>query len=155
MPDLFAYTDGACSGNPGPGGWGVLLRAVDGETVLKERELNGGEAETTNNRMELLAAISALETLERPSKITIVTDSAYVKNGVTGWIHGWKRNGWKTASKKPVKNVDLWQRLDEAQQRHDVTWEWVKGHAGHPENERADELARAGMAPFKPKKART
>ncbi|WP_170342684.1 ribonuclease HI [Ruegeria arenilitoris] len=155
MPDLFAYTDGACSGNPGPGGWGVLLRAMDGETVLKERELNGGEAETTNNRMELLAAISALETLERPSKITIVTDSAYVKNGVTGWIHGWKRNGWKTASKKPVKNVDLWQRLDEAQQRHDVTWEWVKGHAGHPENERADELARAGMAPFKPKKART
>ncbi|SHF08708.1 ribonuclease HI [Ruegeria intermedia] len=155
MPDLFAYTDGACSGNPGPGGWGVLLRAMDGETVLKERELNGGEAETTNNRMELLAAISALEALERPSKITIVTDSAYVKNGVTGWIHGWKRNGWKTASKKPVKNVDLWQRLDEAQQRHDVTWEWVKGHAGHPENERADELARAGMAPFKPKKART
>ncbi|WP_170373287.1 ribonuclease HI [Ruegeria arenilitoris] len=155
MPDLFAYTDGACSGNPGPGGWGVLLRAMDGETVLKERELNGGEAETTNNRMELLAAISALETLERPSKITIVTDSAYVKNGVTGWIHGWKRNGWKTASKKPVKNVDLWQRLDQAQQRHDVTWEWVKGHAGHPENERADELARAGMAPFKPKKART
>ncbi|UWR07754.1 ribonuclease HI [Ruegeria sp. B32] len=155
MPDLFAYTDGACSGNPGPGGWGVLLRAMDGETVLKERELNGGEAETTNNRMELLAAISALETLERPSKITIVTDSAYVKNGVTGWIHGWKRNGWKTASKKPVKNVDLWQRLDEAQQRHNVTWEWVKGHAGHPENERADELARAGMAPFKPKKART
>ncbi|WP_170372716.1 ribonuclease HI [Ruegeria arenilitoris] len=155
MPDLFAYTDGACSGNPGPGGWGVLLRAMDGETVLKERELNGGEAETTNNRMELLAAISALETLERPSKITIVTDSAYVKNGVTGWIHGWKRNGWKTASKKPVKSVDLWQRLDEAQQRHDVTWEWVKGHAGHPENERADELARAGMAPFKPKKART
>ncbi|WP_170361524.1 ribonuclease HI [Ruegeria arenilitoris] len=155
MPDLFAYTDGACSGNPGPGGWGVLLRAMDGESVLKERELNGGEAETTNNRMELLAAISALETLERPSKITIVTDSAYVKNGVTGWIHGWKRNGWKTASKKPVKNVDLWQRLDEAQQRHDVTWEWVKGHAGHPENERADELARAGMAPFKPKKART
>ncbi|WP_170530283.1 ribonuclease HI [Ruegeria arenilitoris] len=155
MPDLFAYSDGACSGNPGPGGWGVLLRAMDGETVLKERELNGGEAETTNNRMELLAAISALETLERPSKITIVTDSAYVKNGVTGWIHGWKRNGWKTASRKPVKNVDLWQRLDEAQQRHDVTWEWVKGHAGHPENERADELARAGMAPFKPKKART
>ncbi|WP_170367945.1 ribonuclease HI [Ruegeria arenilitoris] len=155
MPDLFAYTDGACSGNPGPGGWGVLLRAMDGETVLKERELSGGEAETTNNRMELLAAISALETLERPSKITIVTDSAYVKNGVTGWIHGWKRNGWKTASKKPVKNVDLWQRLDEAQQLHDVTWEWVKGHAGHPENERADELARAGMAPFKPKKART
>ncbi len=153
MPDLFAYTDGACSGNPGPGGWGVLLRAMDGETVLKERELKGGEAETTNNRMELLAAISALETLERPSTITIVTDSAYVKNGVTGWIFGWKRNGWKTSNKKPVKNVDLWQRLDTAQDRHDVTWEWVKGHAGHPENEKADELARAGMAPFKPKKA--
>ncbi len=153
MPDLFAYTDGACSGNPGPGGWGVLLRAVDGERILKERELNGGEAETTNNRMELLAAISALETLERSSAITIVTDSAYVKNGVTGWIFGWKQNGWKTSNKKPVKNVDLWQRLDEAQSHHDVTWEWVKGHAGHPENERADELARAGMAPFKPKKA--
>jgi ribonuclease HI len=149
MPDLFAYTDGACSGNPGPGGWGVLLRAVSGESVLKERELCGGEAETTNNRMELLAAIHALETLERPSAITIVTDSAYVKNGVTGWIHGWKRNGWKTASKKPVKNVELWQRLDAAQSRHTVTWEWVKGHAGHPENERADELARTGMAPFK------
>ncbi|WP_170344826.1 ribonuclease HI [Ruegeria atlantica] len=153
MPELFAYTDGACSGNPGPGGWGVLLRAMDGDRVLKERELNGGEAETTNNRMELLAAISALEALERPSKITVVTDSAYVKNGVTGWISGWKRNGWKTSNKKPVKNVDLWQRLDEAQERHDVTWEWVKGHAGHPENEKADELARAGMAPFKPKKA--
>ncbi len=149
MAELFAYTDGACSGNPGPGGWGVLLRATDGQTILRERELQGGEAETTNNRMELLAAINALETLSRPSKITIVTDSAYVKNGVTGWIHGWKRNGWKTAAKKPVKNVELWQRLDTAQERHDVTWEWVKGHAGHPENERADELAQAGMAPFK------
>ncbi|MDP5218160.1 ribonuclease HI [Ruegeria sp. 2205SS24-7] len=153
MAELFAYTDGACSGNPGPGGWGVLMRAMQGDTVIKERELKGGEALTTNNRMELLAAISALETLERASKITVVTDSAYVKNGVTGWIHGWKRNGWKTASKKPVKNVELWQRLDEAQRRHDVTWEWVKGHAGHPENERADELARAGMKPFKPGKA--
>jgi ribonuclease HI len=149
MPDLYAYTDGACSGNPGPGGWGVLLLAKDGETVIKERTLSGGEANTTNNRMELLAAIHALETLARPSSLTIVTDSAYVKNGVTGWIHGWKRNGWKTANKKPVKNVELWQRLDEAQQRHDVTWEWVKGHAGHPENERADELAREGMKPFK------
>ncbi|MCA0941491.1 ribonuclease HI [Yangia mangrovi] len=149
MADLYAYTDGACSGNPGPGGWGVLMRAMEGETVAKERELNGGEAETTNNRMELMAAISALEALSRPSKITVVTDSAYVKNGVTGWIHGWKRNGWKTAAKKPVKNAELWMRLDEAQKRHDVTWEWVKGHAGHPENERADELARAGMAPFK------
>lgn len=149
MTELFAYTDGACSGNPGPGGWGALLVARDGETVVKERELNGGAAGTTNNRMELLAAISALEALERPSKITVITDSTYVKNGVTGWIHGWKRNGWKTASKKPVKNADLWQRLDDAQARHDVTWEWVKGHAGHEENERADALARAGMKPFK------
>ena len=149
MPKLFAYTDGACSGNPGPGGWGVLLQAKDGGEVVKERELNGGEPETTNNRMELMAAITALETLERASSLTVVTDSAYVKDGVTKWIHGWKRNGWKTAAKKPVKNAELWQRLDAAQARHDVTWEWVKGHAGHPENERADELARAGMAPFK------
>ena len=152
MTELYAFTDGACSGNPGPGGWGVLMQAKNGDDVVKERELSGGEAETTNNRMELMAAISALEVLERPSSLTIVTDSAYVKNGVTGWIHGWKRNGWRTSNKKPVKNVDLWQRLDEAQTRHDVTWEWVKGHAGHPENERADELARAGMAPFKPSK---
>ncbi|PQV55813.1 ribonuclease HI [Defluviimonas denitrificans] len=152
MPELFAYTDGACSGNPGPGGWGVLMIAREGETVVKTRELNGGEADTTNNRMELLAAISALEALKRDTEITVVTDSAYVKNGVSQWIHGWKRNGWKTADKKPVKNVDLWQRLDEARARHRVTWEWIKGHAGHPENERADELARAGMAPFKPKK---
>ncbi len=152
MPELFAYTDGACSGNPGPGGWGVLMQAKDGDEIVKERTLQGGEAETTNNRMELLAAITALETLSKPSTITIVTDSAYVKNGVTGWIHGWKRNGWKTSNKKPVKNVELWQRLEEAAARHEVTWEWVKGHAGHPENERADELARAGMAPFKPEK---
>lgn len=150
MTQLFAYTDGACSGNPGPGGWGVLLIARKGESILKERELKGGEPDTTNNRMELLAAINALEALERRSAITLVTDSAYVKNGVESWIHGWKRNGWKTSNKKPVKNVDLWQRLDEARLRHDVTWEWIKGHAGHPENERADELARAGMAPFKP-----
>ncbi|MEJ6390991.1 ribonuclease HI [Gymnodinialimonas ulvae] len=149
MPDLYAYTDGACSGNPGPGGWGALLQAKDGDAVLKERELKGGEPETTNNRMELLAAIHALEALERPSALTVVTDSAYVKNGITGWLEGWKRNGWRTASKKPVKNVELWQRLEGAAARHDVTWEWVKGHAGHPENERADELARAGMAPFK------
>ena len=149
MPDLFAYTDGACSGNPGPGGWGVLLLAKDSDTVLKERTLEGGEAETTNNRMELMAAIMALETLASASVITLVTDSAYVKNGVTGWIHGWKRNGWKTSNKKPVKNDDLWKRLDTAQERHQVTWEWIKGHAGHAENERADELARAGMAPFK------
>jgi ribonuclease HI len=151
MPDLFAYTDGACSGNPGPGGWGVLLIARDGDTVLKERELNGGEVLTTNNRMELLAAISALETLARPTEITIITDSAYVKNGVTEWIHGWKRNGWRTAGKDPVKNVDLWQRIDAAQKTHKVTWRWIKGHAGHAENERADALARAGMAPFKVK----
>ena len=152
MPDLYAYTDGACSGNPGPGGWGALLIARDGDAVLKERELNGGEALTTNNRMELLAAISALEALERPSAITVVTDSAYVKNGIAGWIEGWKRNGWRTADKKPVKNEDLWRRLDEARARHRVRWEWIKGHAGHPENERADELARAGMKPFKPKR---
>ena len=120
MPELFAWTDGACSGNPGPGGWGVLLRAMDGGNIVKQRELRGGEADTTNNRMELLAAINALEVLGKPSRITLVTDSAYVKNGVTGWIHGWKRNGWKTAAKKPVKNVELWQRLDAAQARHDV-----------------------------------
>ncbi|WP_434617868.1 ribonuclease HI [Tabrizicola sp. M-4] len=154
MPELFAYTDGACSGNPGPGGWGVLLIAREGGAVVKERELSGGEALTTNNRMELLAAISALETLAKPSEITVVTDSAYVKNGVTEWIHGWKRNGWRTAGKDPVKNAELWQRLDQAQARHRVQWRWIKGHAGHEENERADALARAGMAPFKPAKAR-
>ncbi len=125
------------------------MQAKEGDTVMKERELKGGAENTTNNKMELMAAIMALETLERPSTITVVTDSTYVKNGVTGWIFGWKKNGWKTAAKKPVKNVELWQRLDAAQARHQVTWEWVKGHAGHPENERADELARAGMAPFK------
>ena len=149
MPDLFAYTDGACSGNPGPGGWGVLMIARDGGAVVKERELPGGEKLTTNNRMELMAAISALEALSKPVEITIVTDSAYVKNGVTEWIHGWKRNGWRTAGKDPVKNVELWQRLDAAQARHKVIWRWIKGHAGHAENERADALARAGMAPFK------
>jgi ribonuclease HI len=147
MPELFAYTDGACSGNPGPGGWGVLLQAVEGGKVVKERVLSGGAADTTNNRMELMAAIGALEALERPSEITVVTDSAYVKDGITKWIHGWKRNGWK--KKGGLKNVELWQRLDAAQARHTVIWEWVKGHAGHPENERADELAREGMAPFK------
>ena len=151
VPELFAYTDGACSGNPGPGGWGVLLQAKTGETVVKERELKGGAPVTTNNQMELMAAISALEALDRATAITIVTDSNYVKNGITSWIHGWKRNGWKNAAKKPVANTDLWQRLDLARNGHDVTWEWVKGHAGHPENERADELARAGMAPYKPK----
>lgn len=152
MPDLFAYTDGACSGNPGPGGWGVLMLARENGAVVKERTLSGGEPHTTNNRMELLAAISALEALTRVSELTIVTDSAYVKNGVTEWIHGWKRNGWKTSGKDQVKNVDLWQRLDAAQAKHKVIWRWIKGHAGHAENERADELARAGMAPFKPVK---
>jgi len=149
MPELFAYTDGACSGNPGPGGWGVLMIAREGGAVVRERELSGGEAQTTNNRMELMAAISALEALTKPVEITIVTDSAYVKNGVTEWIHAWKRNGWKTAARAPVKNVELWQRLDAAQARHKVIWRWIKGHAGHAENERADALARAGMAPFK------
>ena len=150
MAELFAYTDGACSGNPGPGGWGVLLVAREGVRVLKERELSGGAPETTNNRMELMAAISALEALDRGSAIKLVTDSAYVKDGITKWIHGWKAKGWKTAGKTPVTNAELGRRLDAAVARHDVTWEWVKGHAGHPENERADELARAGMAPFKP-----
>ncbi len=150
MPDLYAYTDGACSGNPGPGGWGVLLRAMEGDRIVRERELNGGEAQTTNNRMELMAAISALEALKKPSKLTIVTDSNYVKDGITKWIHGWKKNGWRNAAKKPVKNAELWQRLDAATHRHDITWEWIRGHTGHPENERADELARQGMAPYKP-----
>jgi ribonuclease HI len=150
MPQVYAFTDGACSGNPGPGGWGVLLQAREGDAVVKERTLQGGEADTTNNRMELMAAIMALEALTRGAQVVIVTDSAYVKNGVTGWIHGWKRNGWRTSDGKPVKNVELWQRLDLAQARHRVEWRWIKGHAGHAENERADELARAGMAPFKP-----
>ena len=149
MTELFAYTDGACSGNPGPGGWGVLLQANQAGKIVKERELSGGDAATTNNQMELMAAIIALETLDRASTLTIVTDSTYVKNGVTQWIHGWKRNGWRTSAKKPIKNVELWQRLDLAQSRHQVTWEWVKGHAEHLQNERADELARAGMTPFK------
>ena len=143
MPDLFAYTDGGCSGNPGPGGWGVILQAVRDGEIVRERELSGGEATTTNNRMELMAAIRALEALERPSAITIVTDSTYLRDGITKWIHGWKRNGWKTAAKKPVKNDDLWQRLEDAQARHRVTWDWVKGHAGHDQNERADKLATA------------
>jgi Ribonuclease HI len=138
------YTDGACSGNPGPGGWGVLL-VYQG----KEKELSGGEPETTNNRMELTAAIMALEALKRPCAVDLFTDSQYVRHGITQWMHGWKARGWKTADKKPVKNEDLWRRLDAARQRHDVTWHWVRGHAGHPENERVDALARAGMAPFK------
>jgi len=149
MPELFAFTDGACSGNPGPGGWGVVLQARNDQEIVKERQLNGGAADTTNNQMELMAAISALEALEHASTITIMTDSTYVKNGITGWVHGWKRNGWRTSNKKPGKNVELWQRLDSVQEQHSVTWQWVKGHAGHPENERADELARQGMEPFK------
>lgn len=149
MAEIVAYTDGACSGNPGPGGWGVVMQARDGERVIKERELSGGEAQTTNNRMELTAAIEALRALGRPTVVRIVTDSTYVRDGITKWVHGWKRNGWKTAAKKPVKNEELWRALDEAAQAHDVTWDWIKGHAGHPENERADELARGGMEPFK------
>ena len=151
MHNLFAYTDGACSGNPGPGGWGVLLVAKNQNQIIKKRELFGGQEDTTNNQMELLAAISALEALDRPSKIKIITDSSYVKNGVTQWLENWKNNKWKTASKKPVKNAELWRRLDQARSSHEVIWEWVKGHAGHPENERADELARKGMEPFKNK----
>ena len=150
MAELFAYTDGACSGNPGPGGWGVLMIARENGTVVKERTLQGGEPLTTNNRMELMAAISALEALARPSEVTIVTDSAYVKNGITEWIAGWKRKNWRTAGGSPVKNVELWQRLEAAAARHQVTWRWIRGHAGHAENERADALARAGMDPFKP-----
>jgi len=150
MTKLYAYTDGACSGNPGPGGWGAILIARDGDTEVKKRELKGGASLATNNQMELMAAIAALEALDRPSTLTVITDSVYVKDGITKWIFGWKKKGWKTAAKKPVKNEDLWKRLDTATTRHDVTWEWVKGHAGHPENERADELAREGMAPYKP-----
>ncbi|PPR10543.1 MAG: Ribonuclease HI [Alphaproteobacteria bacterium MarineAlpha11_Bin1] len=134
------FTDGACSGNPGPGGWGVILRWND-----TDKELKGGERETTNNRMELMAAIQALETLTRPVKADLYTDSTYVQKGITEWIHSWKKRGWKTSAKKPVKNEDLWRRLDEAIARHNITWHWVKGHAGHPENERADELARSGL----------
>lgn len=142
------FTDGACSGNPGPGGWGVVLRYG---TV--EKELFGGEPGTTNNRMELMAAIQALEALKRPVKVRLYTDSEYVKNGITKWIHGWKAKGWQTAGRQPVKNVDLWQRLDEAQRRHDIEFHWVRGHAGHPENERADALARQGVAEARQAKA--
>ncbi len=134
------FTDGACSGNPGPGGWGAILR-WRGE----EKELNGGETETTNNRMEMMAAIRALEALKRPATVRLHTDSVYLRDGITRWIHAWKAKGWKTAAKKPVKNIDLWQRLEAALERHRVEWIWVKGHAGHPENERADALARAGI----------
>ena len=134
------HTDGACRGNPGPGGWGVLLRSNGAE-----KELYGGEADTTNNRMELMAAIRALEALKRPSRVKLYTDSIYVMKGITTWIHDWKRRGWRTADKKPVKNVDLWRSLDELAARHDIEWHWVKGHAGHVENERADRLANKGI----------
>ena len=135
--EVEIFTDGACSGNPGPGGWGVLLRFGE-----RERELAGGDPATTNNRMELMAAIQGLEVLKRPCRVHLFTDSTYVRDGVTKWIHGWKRNGWRTADKKPVKNAELWQRLDAARNGHRVDWHWVKGHSGHPENERADALAR-------------
>ncbi|QEX15511.1 ribonuclease H [Hypericibacter terrae] len=138
------FTDGACSGNPGPGGWGAVLRY--GET---EKELSGGESATTNNRMELMAAIMGLESLRRPCAVTLSTDSTYVKDGITRWINGWKKNGWKTADKKPVKNVDLWQRLEAAVAPHQIQWEWVRGHSGHPENERADQLARDAIRAVK------
>ncbi len=143
MDTVEIYTDGACSGNPGPGGWGALLLHQS-----TEKELSGGEPETTNNRMELIAAIEALEALKRPCQVALYTDSTYVRDGITKWLENWKRRGWKTASKKPVKNVDLWQRLEQAAARHKVDWHWVRGHQGHTENERADELARQGMAPY-------
>ena len=138
------YTDGACSGNPGPGGWGAILTFQG-----KEKELCGGEAHTTNNRMELMAAISALETLTRPSAVDLYTDSQYLRGGITGWLKNWVKNNWRTADHKPVKNVDLWQRLAAARDRHEVKWHWVRGHHESQENERADELARRGMEPFK------
>ena len=141
LPHVTVFTDGACSGNPGPGGWGAILKFGD-----TEKELKGGEAHTTNNRMELMAAISALEALKKPCVVDLTTDSQYVRQGITGWIHGWKKNGWRTADKKPVKNVELWQRLDAALKPHEVRWHWIKGHAGHDENERADQLARDGVA---------
>lgn len=144
LPFVELWTDGACSGNPGPGGWGAIL--VYGE---KRRELSGFEADTTNNRMELMAAISGLEALKRPCKVLLVTDSQYVMTGISQWIHGWKRNGWKTANKSPVKNVELWQKLEAATHRHQIEWRWVKGHAGTELNERADELAREAIKTMK------
>jgi len=142
-PVVVIHTDGACSGNPGPGGWGAVL--VSGK---HRKEIFGGKPLTTNNRMELMAAIAALEALKRPARVDLFTDSEYVRNGISAWIVGWKLRGWKTADKKPVKNVELWQRLDKARSQHEVTWHWLKGHAGHAENEQADALARQGMQPF-------
>jgi ribonuclease HI len=141
---VIIHTDGACSGNPGPGGWGAIL-----DFNGTRKELSGGASETTNNRMEMQAAVEALTALKRPCTVEMHVDSQYVKDGITKWIHGWKKNGWKTADKKPVKNVELWQALDDAIKRHTISWHWVKGHDGQPDNERADELAREGMAPFK------
>jgi len=138
------FTDGACSGNPGPGGWGAILRFRG-----TEKELSGGETPTTNNRMELMAAIEGLKALKRPAQVRVWTDSVYVRDGITKWVHGWKRSGWKTADKKPVKNVDLWQALLAAAEPHEIEWRWIKGHAGHPENERADALARGAIASVK------
>lgn len=143
-PAVVIHTDGACSGNPGPGGWGAILQFGDAR-----RELKGGEPHTTNNRMELMGAIAALEALKKPCPVDLYTDSQYLRNGIMSWIHGWKRNGWRTADKKPVKNVDLWQRLETALGQHEVKWHWVKGHAGHDLNERADELAREAIAEIK------
>jgi ribonuclease HI len=140
-PSVEIFTDGACSGNPGPGGWGAVLRYGD-----VEKELSGGESATTNNRMELLAAIAGLEALKRPCRVALYTDSTYLRDGITKWLPGWKARGWKTAAKEPVKNIDLWQRLEAAASRHDIEWHWVRGHAGHPENERADALARGAIA---------
>jgi ribonuclease HI len=144
MDKVEVFTDGACSGNPGPGGWGAILRAKG-----SEKELSGAEADTTNNRMELMAVIAAMEALKRPCAVTITTDSQYVMKGMTEWLDGWKRKNWRTANKKPVKNVDLWQRLDAAIQSHQVDWQWVRGHDGHPENERADQLAVAARETLK------
>lgn len=143
MKKVTVYTDGACSGNPGPGGWGAWL--VSGS---HSKEITGGKAETTNNQMELMAAIEGLNVLKAPSEVILYTDSVYVKDGITKWIHNWKKNGWRTANRKPVKNADLWQALDAAVERHDVTWKWVKGHNGDPGNEKADELARQGMVQY-------